>query len=64
MRAEVVFGDERLTFDVRDGRYFEAWEVAAGGSDAEIGPLVAAALESPVDFTPLRQAVVPWATAL
>ncbi len=60
-KREVAFGDERLTFDVPGTgmAHFEAWEVAAGGSDAGIGPLVAAALESPLDFPSLRQAVVP-----
>ncbi len=59
MRAEVAFGDGRLSFDVPAGRFYESWEVAAGGADAEIEPLVEAALETPVDFPPLRQAVVP-----
>jgi lactate racemase len=59
MSAEVAFGDERLTFDIPAGRFHESWEVLAGGDDDAIGPLVEAALESPIDFPPLRQAVVP-----
>ena len=59
MRVEVAFANERLALEVPPGSFFEVWEGPEGRPDVEIGRLVEAALESPSDFPPLRQAVVP-----
>src|SRR6266446_10217006 len=61
MRVSVAFQNERLELEVADDRLIGHWSgpdgVAARGPDA--GRMVLDALERPLDFPPLRQAVVP-----
>jgi nickel-dependent lactate racemase len=60
MRAEVAFANERIAFDVPDGAFLESFTGPPDGlPEADISALIAATLESPTDFPPLRQAVVP-----
>jgi lactate racemase len=59
MRAEVFFGDETLAFELPDERLIGSWEGPKGRPREDVFGLLAASLESPRDFPPLRQAVVP-----
>lgn len=59
MRVAVDFDDERIDLDVPDGRVLAAWHGPTGRAAADVPGLVAGALERPLDYPPLRQAVVP-----
>ncbi len=59
MRVTVQFGDDSAEFDIADDR----WVAVHGAPPTErvqnVAAAVADAIESPIDFPPLRQAVVP-----
>ncbi|MBX6314751.1 MAG: DUF2088 domain-containing protein, partial [Isosphaeraceae bacterium] len=59
MRVEVAFRDERLEFEVPEGRLVGVWQGPPDLSETEVRGLVLEALENPLGFPPLRQAVVP-----
>jgi hypothetical protein len=59
MQLSVSFQGEDQTFEVADDRLVAHWAGPPGGSDADCSSCVETALESPRDFPPLRQAVVP-----
>ena len=59
MQVSVGFQDEQFAFDVPDDRLIAAWRGPDGVATADVAPLIAHALEEPIDFPPLRKAVVP-----
>src|SRR4051794_35176565 len=59
MRVTVEFRDERLEFEVPDDRLVGVWHGPPGIPDAEVKGRVLEALEHPLGYPPLRQAVVP-----
>ncbi len=59
MRVDVGFADERIDFEVAEDRLLGAWRGPAGVPTAEVEGRVLEALEHPIEFPPLRQAVVP-----
>ncbi len=59
MHVSVNFQDERVDYEVPDGRLVAAWRGPPGVAVAEVPALVSRALEDPVDYPPLRQALVP-----
>ena len=59
MRVSVDFQDESVDLDLPEGRLVTAWRGPAGVAASEVPGLVLHALENPVGYPPLRQAVVP-----
>ena len=59
MRVAVAFQDEQLAFEVPDDRLIGVWHGPGPIPRAEVKGLVLEALEHPLGFPPLRQAVVP-----
>jgi hypothetical protein len=59
MRVEVAFQDDQLDFDLPDDRVIGAWHGPPRLAPAEVEYQTASALEVPLDYPPLRQAVVP-----
>lgn len=59
MTVAVEFQDERLDLEIPESRLVTAWHGPAGVPDEKLSQLVDSALETPLDFPPLRQAVVP-----
>ena len=62
MRVEVRFQDESAAYDVVDDRLIGVWQGPNDGRDASsksAGEIVREAIEAPLDYPPLRQAVVP-----
>src|SRR4051794_24835132 len=59
MRVAVAFRGEELDFDVPEDRLIGVWRGPAGVPASAAKGLVHQALEQPLEFPPLRQAVVP-----
>ena len=59
MRATVLYHDQALELELPDEHLVAAWSGPAGHSRGEMAGLIREALESPRDFPPLRQSVVP-----
>ena len=59
MRVAVDFQNERLDIDVPDDRLIADWHGPSGVAPADVPGLVLKALEAPLDYPPLRQAIVP-----
>src|SRR5689334_13172656 len=59
MRVAVEFRDESQGFEVAAGQLIDAWDGPAGLPEADVRARIAATLEQPRDFPPLRRAVVP-----
>lgn len=59
MRIEIAFQSEMAEFDVPEARLVAAWAGPPSLPDESIGPLTREALESPLGYPALRQAVVP-----
>lgn len=59
MKVAVGFQDESLEFDVADERLVGAWSGPPGLESARIDGAVRAKLESPLDYPPAAQIVVP-----
>ena len=59
MRAAVNFQDERLDLEVPDDRLVAEWHGPVGVTSADARALILEALETPRDYPPLRQAVIP-----
>src|SRR5579864_3596830 len=59
MRVAVEFGEEQLDFDIPDERVVGVWRGPPPVAAPEVKGLVLAGLENPLNFPPLRQAVVP-----
>lgn len=59
MHVEVAFQDERLTLEIPDDRVIGVWNGPESLPKGEIRQAVLTALNAPVDYPPLRQALVP-----
>ena len=59
MRTTLRFQDESIDLDLPESALLGEWHGPAGSESSAIGALVTDAIESPVDFPPLRSAVVP-----
>jgi nickel-dependent lactate racemase len=59
MRVAVDYQDEQLDLEVPDERLVAEWHGPAGVAASDVPALVRDALESPRQYPPLRQAVVP-----
>jgi nickel-dependent lactate racemase len=59
MRVAVSFRDEQLDFEVPEDRLVGVWRGPEGVSAGEAKRLAHEAIENPLEFPPLRQAVVP-----
>ena len=59
MQVAVDFQNERLGFEVPEERLVADWHGPAGMETEDVRRLVKDALESPRQYPPLRQAVVP-----
>jgi hypothetical protein len=59
MRIGVAFQNESLEFELADAQLVAAWSGPAGIGRSSAGAAIEDALESPCDYPPLRQMVVP-----
>ncbi|CAN5630363.1 hypothetical protein BH23PLA1_BH23PLA1_33380 [soil metagenome] len=59
MRVDLHFQDERLEIEVADDRLLGAWSGPEPLAETRLRAQIAQDLESPQDYPPLRQAVVP-----
>jgi hypothetical protein len=59
MQVAVSYQDEELALEVPDDRLIGVWHGPASVPESEVEGLVRDALERPLGFPPLRQAVVP-----
>ena len=59
MPVSVAFQDERFEFDIPSDRLVAHWQGPVGVPPSDARRLVAAALEAPSQFPPLRRSVVP-----
>ncbi len=59
MQVFVGFDDEQVDFELTDDRLVAAWRGPLGVQGLDAAGLVTQALENPVDYPPLRQAVAP-----
>src|SRR4051812_16110808 len=59
MRIVVDFQDEGLEFELPPERVVASWRGPTGVSPSDPVAVIRAALESPHDFPPLRQMIVP-----
>src|SRR5690242_7292387 len=59
MHVSVQFGEEQLEFDAPDERVVGVWHGPGAVPAPDVKGLVAAALEQPRNFPPLRQSIVP-----
>ena len=59
MRVAVEYGGERLDFEVPDDRLVGCWQGPEAVAGPEVGPLLRAVLEGPLEFPPLRRSFVP-----
>ncbi len=59
MRVNVAFHGESLELELPDEQVVAAWQAPVGHGGAESAAMIAAALDAPRNFPPLRQTVVP-----
>jgi Lactate racemase N-terminal domain len=59
MQVEVEFGDERVGFELPAERVVGVWRGPRPIGAADVKERILSAIESPIGFPPLRQAVVP-----
>jgi nickel-dependent lactate racemase len=59
MRVDVTFANESVEFDVDDERLVGAWHGPAAVEETSVAKLVLDALDEPLDYPALWQAVVP-----
>ncbi len=59
MRGSVEFHDERIELEFPEGKLVGLWEGPAGLDGDSMVAAVRHAVEHPLDFPPVRQAVVP-----
>jgi lactate racemase len=59
MQVAVEYGEERIDFEIPADRVVGVWRGPMAVPSADVKALVREALESPIQYPPLRQAVVP-----
>jgi hypothetical protein len=59
MRGFVEFAGERLELELPDDRVVGRWEGPPGVAEGEAAAMIRSALEEPLDFPSIRQAIVP-----